>query len=145
MYGERMSGLHSARRWKASNTTSSVTPMNVANHCHEPWASANVSTAASPMPITPGAGMPSAAVAAGGFVAVTRGLGSLTGLSCGVGRLSMRRRDAAAWGAMPYTPRAPPGWPARRGRFRLGYARRHRPFALRWSGYAAIEPPLRRR
>lgn len=73
--------------------------MNVANHCHEPWASANVSTAASPMPMTPGAGMPSPAVTDAGF-GVTRGLGSLTGLSCR-GRDQHALRSATVLGAMP--------------------------------------------
>ncbi|PKW05424.1 hypothetical protein SAMN05428944_7554 [Streptomyces sp. 1222.5] len=54
--------------------------MNVANHCHEPWARANVSTAASPMPMTPGAGESSLVTTDVGL-GVTRALGSLTGLS----------------------------------------------------------------
>ncbi|SEC15515.1 hypothetical protein SAMN05216532_0632 [Streptomyces sp. 2231.1] len=58
----------------------SVTPMNVANHRHEPWARANVSNAASPMPMTPGAGESSLVTTDVGL-GVTRALGSLTGLS----------------------------------------------------------------
>ncbi|MEU2736382.1 hypothetical protein ABZ656_13395 [Streptomyces sp. NPDC007095] len=53
MYADRMPGVHAGRRWKAKITARSVTPMYVENHCQEPCASANVSTAASPMPMTP--------------------------------------------------------------------------------------------
>ncbi len=53
MYADRMPGDQAGRRWKAAINARSVTPMNVANHCQDPCARANVRTAANPMPMTP--------------------------------------------------------------------------------------------
>ncbi len=88
--------------------------MNVANHCHEPWASANVSTAASPMPTTPGAGTSSPAATDAGL-GVTRGLGSLTGLSCR-GGISIRRGTPRPWAPCRTGPAPRPDGPHLVGR-----------------------------
>ncbi len=53
MYAVRMPGRQVGRTWKVKTTAKSVPPMYGANHCKEPWASANVSTPASPRPMTP--------------------------------------------------------------------------------------------